>query len=332
MNNKLIANKDGVALLLSIWVLAMLIGVATAFSYTSRLEVQSGYNIKMAAKARYLAEAGINMAILQILNKKNTVTADAATNQVESEEDWLFNGEFNELNFDDGQFIVKVVPENSRVDLNFADEVILDRLLDAIGVPEGADRSTIVDSIMDWKDEDNLHKLNGAEEDYYMSLPTPYKPADSYFTSIEELLLVKGVTQEIFYGTGEKKGLKDLVTVYSSSFVIDFNSAPKEVLMAIPGIEEEDADKILEFRKTNEIQNVNDVQLLIPAHFMAIRRYVGTGIKAATVFSIESIGRVKDFKTEVGIRAAVEITNEYSFLFYKTPEVIKYNDMKEEYE
>ena len=62
---------------------------------------------------------------------------------------------------------------------------------------------------MDWRDKDNLHRLNGAEDDYYLSLPQPYKCKNGDFTSIEELLLVRGVTPEIFYG-----GLKDMVAVY----------------------------------------------------------------------------------------------------------------------
>ena len=98
--------------------------------------------------------------------------------------------------------------ESGKVNLNRASEPLLKMMLNNFEI-EDADKNIIVDSIMDWRDKDNLHRLNGAEDDYYLSLPQPYKCKNGDFTSIDELLLVRGVTPEIFYG-----GLKDMVSVY----------------------------------------------------------------------------------------------------------------------
>lgn len=320
-------SEKGVALLMTLWVIVMLTGVVMSFSFAARTEVQTGFNMKLLFKAKYLAEAGINQAIIEILNRKAIPNVAGASNGIDDEEAWKFNGVFNEGTLDDdGIFLVKVVPENAKIDINFANEIILSGLLEAIEVDE-SQINIIVDCILDWKDSDNLHKLNGVEEDYYMSLNPPYRPADGNFTSVEELLLVKGITEEIYYGTDERKGLKDLITVHSASFLVDFNSAPKEVLMALPGLGEEDAQRVIDFRETNELNNINDVKALIPHDiFMSIRRYIGVGVRAARVFSIESVGHTEHFETKVGIRAAVEVRGDYKFLYYKTPELINYED------
>ncbi len=90
--------------------------------------------------------------------------------------------------------------------------IILKNLLVNQGVsPEDAD--TIVDSILDWKDADDLHRLHGAESDYYLSLPNPYKAGDVPFETLEVLALVKGVTPEILYGTEKKRGIIHFLTL-----------------------------------------------------------------------------------------------------------------------
>jgi general secretion pathway protein K len=72
------------------------------------------------------------------------------------------------------------------------------------------EKDIIVDSILDWRDNDDLRRLHGAEDEYYQSLPDPYRAKNDDFESVEELLLVKGITPEIFHG-----GLKNIVTVYT---------------------------------------------------------------------------------------------------------------------
>ncbi|MDY6954264.1 MAG: type II secretion system protein GspK, partial [Thermodesulfobacteriota bacterium] len=73
----------------------------------------------------------------------------------------------------------------------------------------------IVDSVMDWIDrEDDLLRLDGAEDDYYMSLERPYHCKNGPLDSPEELLLVKGITPELFYGTEESLGIAPYISVF----------------------------------------------------------------------------------------------------------------------
>lgn len=73
---------------------------------------------------------------------------------------------------------------------------------------------SIIDCIVDWIDfNDELHGINSVESDYYEGLETPYKARNNYFTSINELLLVKGFSKQLFNAANVPK----YVTVYGQS-------------------------------------------------------------------------------------------------------------------
>lgn len=56
------------------------------------------------------------------------------------------------------------------------------------------------DAILDWLDEDDEPRELGAEIDYYTSLDPPYEPRNGPLHSVEELLLVRGVTPGLLFG------------------------------------------------------------------------------------------------------------------------------------
>ncbi|MDB5299208.1 MAG: comEA protein, partial [Phycisphaerales bacterium] len=58
----------------------------------------------------------------------------------------------------------------------------------------------VADGIVDWRDSDSTLTGQGAESDYYQALARPYTAKNSPFESIEELYLVKGVTDEMMWG------------------------------------------------------------------------------------------------------------------------------------
>jgi hypothetical protein len=66
-------------------------------------------------------------------------------------------------------------------------------------------------------------ELLGAESDYYLSLEQPYRAKNAPFVSPFELLLVKGITRDIFYGDPDLgiPPLTELVTAYSATPNID---------------------------------------------------------------------------------------------------------------
>ena len=126
-----------------------------------------------------------------------------------------------------------------------ADEETLRRIFTNLGVEEPS-KAILVDSIMDWRDPDDLHRLNGAENDYYMGQSPPYRCKNGPLDSLEELLLVRGVTPELLFGTDRNRngapdpgegddgsgtpgdrGWSAYLTVYTRERNIDSNGNPR---------------------------------------------------------------------------------------------------------
>jgi type II secretory pathway component PulK len=123
----------------------------------------------------------------------------------------------------------------------------LEALLEALGVQRGA-RDQIVDSIQDWRDPNDEHRLNGAEsDDYYLKLPVPYRARNANIESVSELLQIRGITPEIFYGHERGAGLADAVTVRSVG-QININTAGPLVLRAL-GLSDAEAGTVIQTRR-----------------------------------------------------------------------------------
>jgi len=312
--NKAAATAEkGIALLMALWVLTILMVLVLSFSYMTRTETYATLSFKEGTEKKFLAEAGVERGILELFYR------NANKNQaiiLEGHEVWRIDGRLYKDLMGEGEFSVGITDESGKIDINAmtdANSIVLRNLLKNLGVQE-EEVNTIVDSMLDWKDADDLHHLSGAEDDYYMSLPNPYKAKNANFDTLEELLLVKGMTSEILYGNKEKKGIIDLLTIYSGKSQINVNAAAKEVLMAIPGITPEIADSIISFREHDEIKNKEDVG--IPQESV---RYITVG--DSYTYSIDSAGIKGNAKTGFKIRATVKIEggNNYRYRYYKSP-------------
>ena len=312
------SSQKGVALLLVLWVLTILMIIVLAFSYMTRTETLATVSFKEGVEKRFLAEAGIERGIMELFFRNAFKGQPVA---LEGGEAWRTDGTTYSDQIGDGKYRVRIMDEGGRLNINQTPDtaliILLKNLLLNLGVEEGQ-ADTIVDSVLDWRDPDDLHRLHGAETPYYMSLPAPYKAKDGPFDTIEELILVKGITPEILYGETEKKGLIDFVTTHSLSRGININAAPKEVLMAIPGITPDIADQIIELRQTQEIVNLD--QFSKEASDFLTRNQIGMAGDVSNTFTIEAIGSKGDTHAGYAIKATVTIEgNNYKYVYYKSP-------------
>ena len=208
--------------------------------------------------------------------------------------------------------------ESGKVNLNRAGAPLLKMMLNNFEIAD-TDKNIIVDSIMDWRDKDNFHRANGAEDDYYLSLPQPYKCKNGNFTSIEELLLVRGVTPEIFYG-----GLKDMVAVYQGEDTvmvlgrdirrweesdfnrININAASPRMLRALPRMTEDMVQAIMKYREKKDFRSLSDLALIVGSDIYAgISPYIT--LRLSPYYTIKSVGMVKDSLTRQGVQAVIKI-------------------------
>ena len=270
------------ALMVVLWILAILGVIFTTFTFSMRTELAAAGNFKETAEAYYIAEAGVYRAAAEIINADRNFLPDLSLYD-SLEEHWHTNpSAYENVPVGRGSYWVTVTDEESKIPLNGATDPILRRLFSNAGVGDEKLLSTIVDSILDWRDPDTLHRLNGAEDDYYLSLPTPYRAKNGNFESIDELLLVKGMAPEILYGnvanpqrraelqaqlpwewqlmSGEYLGVARYLSVFSSGRV-NINTAGPEVLMAL-GLTAAEAKTALDrraqapFRSAGELTNL----------------------------------------------------------------------------
>jgi general secretion pathway protein K len=308
-------NQKGIALLTVLWILIILMVIVFSFSFLVRTEILSTSSFKEETENRFLAEAGLERGVMELFYRKQNFNNKVI---LEGLEVWKIDGRTNTGQIGNGNYTVRMVDESGKLNINTVPELVLRKLITNLGV-EGEWVDTIVDSILDWKDKDDLVRLHGAESDYYQSLPEPYKAKNADFDTIEELLMVKGVTRELLFGTGEKKGLIDFLTVYGTGGGVNVNAASKEVLLAVsPGIDSAGADQIIRYRENQEMKSVAEVEGLIGQKLLQLMPLNTT---SSDIFTLEAFGNKKNNKPGAGIRATVSLqgTNKFKYLYFKTP-------------
>lgn len=94
-----------------------------------------------------------------------------------------------------------LTPESAKLDLNHAEEWQIELLFTPLLLDLQIDNpQEMIDTILDWRDTDDEMRPNGAESEYYNLLEPAYNAKNGSFDSVEELLLVKGVTAAVLYG------------------------------------------------------------------------------------------------------------------------------------
>lgn len=282
--------EDGVALIIVIWVMALLMIAAADLVYTLRAESAATVNFKDETEAYGLALAGINLGVAEVSADYSIVAIDKDGLAFMKKD----GGQISKmesaraLELGEGEVAYSVTDESGKLNINAAAWETLEELLRVCEI-EKPERDVIADSIIDWRDEDHEYHLNGAEDDYYGGLANPYGAKDGPFDSVEELLLVKGMTPERLYGKDAegpmKTGLYRFLTARGGG-KININTAPEAVLEALLG--KGRASEIILKRQTEGYFDK-------PAF---------GGDVTSSIFTIHSIGTVRGLRS--GIRAIVE--------------------------
>jgi type II secretory pathway component PulK len=221
-----------VALIVVMLMLALLVTIVAEFAQAMRLEALTATNFRAAVAETWLAQAGHQRAVAEIL-------PDALAHELDLNGSLAFRRvrrvapqvpERIDLTVDPGRLSYRLTDEGARLNLNQVSREVLDRLLQELAL-EKTVRDVILDSIQDWRDANEEHRLNGAESDYYQGLPAPYRSKNANFDTVDELLQVRGVTREILYGRPDSPGLIEHLTVWGNG-AVNVNTASPVVLRA----------------------------------------------------------------------------------------------------
>ncbi|HEX6768523.1 MAG TPA: hypothetical protein VF208_04160, partial [Candidatus Binatia bacterium] len=264
MHDSRLGNQRGAALIIVLWIFIFLFVVAFDFSATVREEAAATQRFSDETQGYYLALAGFQRGLYDFLQQ-----AGGGNPQADSKQNDLYDGSWREEKLGTGMFRVRLVDEGGKINLNRVDEQVLRRVFTNLGV-EGLAADILVDSIMDWRDADDLHRANGAESEYYRSLSPAYTAKNGPLDSVEDLLWIRGMTPALFHGSGAdgdplapRVGLRDVFTIDSPIDRVNLRTATAEVIHALTGIPMEKCRSFVEERKRLSEKALTDLLPLL---------------------------------------------------------------------
>jgi general secretion pathway protein K len=194
-----------------------------------------------------------------------------------------------DLDFPSGVVHVDIIPETSRLNLNASRPEDLMRLLVALGEPENA-AAEIAAAIVDWRTPDPLH--NSPYDAFYLAQSPSFLPPHASFAENEDLLLVKGITPDLFYGSSLDRshaGLRDCVSVYGSTGGIDVNTAQPETMQAV-GLSAAEAASVVKYRAEHGVINglaLGEIVQAIGPDAQRLR------VGGQTIFTLRATARIR---------------------------------------
>lgn len=298
-------SESGVALIIvmiSIFVLAMLAG---GFAYSMKVEMRLARNANSEAQLEWLGRSAVEKARF-ILSEQLKIAQEpydgldqvwaGGMGGIGTSNSQLANIQLN-IETRNGRADFTIVDLERKLNINLANEAVLQQALNVAGLDAG-DSTPIVSSILDWIDPDDKSRTQGAETDDYQNYwpDHPYAAKNGPIDDLSELLFIKGVTPELFWGIGSSNyqmrgfnpatrraaspgytvGLTNLFTALSSGR-ININTASAEVLQVIPGVTPEMASGIVAaragegdamgltgpYRTVDQVRRVPEVNIMV---------------------------------------------------------------------
>lgn len=283
MRIRVSSRPAGIAMIIVMIVTVVLGILAGGFAYSMKVETRLAQNSGFEGDLEWLGRSGIELARYVLVHSLNLPSepwdslnqkwagGPMGTNDVLD----MVSLENNELG--PGVFSIKIIDLERKVNVNLINEIsrpIFEQALTSAGA-DPADVTTIADSLMDWIDIDEDPHLSGSESADYVASPNPgyapYTSKNGPIDDLSELLLVRGMRPEIFFGesgpelgprasahsapapflgfpqTAAPAGLVEVFTPISSG-MININTASAHVLELIPGIDPSLAQAIVATR------------------------------------------------------------------------------------
>ncbi|MBT2990565.1 MAG: general secretion pathway protein GspK [Candidatus Thiodiazotropha sp. (ex Ctena orbiculata)] len=209
------SGQQGVALVLVLWLVALLTIVAASFATHSKVETRLTTNAIDALRSRLLAESGVNRSIIELMVS-------------DPEQRWRSNGQVQQIKSDQGELRISIRNSSGLLDLN---KTTADQLVNlfALIADDFQEQEALAYRLIDWRDGDDLRHLNGAEDPDYRSAGYAYDTAGRNLASIDELAYVMG------FDAAKVDRLRPFVTLYSDTGTVDYNYVSDELRSLLKG-------------------------------------------------------------------------------------------------
>lgn len=280
--------ERGGALLAVLWLSAVLSAIAFSVANTVRAETERTSTLTESVRAYYLATGAIDRLWLYT-EWVGHVNPDGSPRYFQPGTPQVT------MQFPSGFAVVELIPETAKLNVNTITPEHLLILLTHLGV-EPVRAQGIVAGILDWRNP----APGGLSifDQHYLSLTPSFRARHASFQEIEELLLVKGMTPDLFYGTFvrdiqgrllPRAGLRDCLSTYAADGQVDINYAAPAVLATI-GILPEGINAIVQRRHAAPFRTPQEIAAISPiAGPMAARLSVG----GATIYTFRATARLR---------------------------------------
>ena len=236
MRNRVFPRQSGVAMIVVLWMIMVMMTLAASLVYATRTEISMVDYARRSAEARAIADAAAHYAVMQLFlpNKDRALKLGGEPLQ------WAYAG---------AKVEIRVVGENGLIDINYASPALLQVILKQAGLDEQAVQ-TMMDILEDFRDVDDLKRINGAEDGDYENAGLPFGAKDAPFERIEELQQVMGMTPQLY------QALTRFLTVNSGAQGINPMLAPRQTLLLLAEGDAAKVDAYLQQREAAEGQYV----------------------------------------------------------------------------
>ena len=239
---KLFKDKRGVVLILVLSMVALFSAMIVNFSSDEGLDIELAYNFRDSIQAQYITMAGVEAA--KVILSQDDAGYDSLDGQ------WAEFPVFAataSTYLEGGQLTGTITDECSKFDLNslaiknsYSDfrKQQFKNLFTVLNIDITSEElDDLTNSIIDWESATGEVSIGGAKDEYYQSLEPPYHCKNGPMDSIEEIMLVKGMKKEYFFGTENYEGIRNFITVCPektpASGKININTASETVLRSI---------------------------------------------------------------------------------------------------
>ena len=337
------SSASGVALIMvmiAVFALSVLVG---AFAYAMKVETKLAQNANNDETLIWLGRSGVELA-RWVLAEQMTVPGEPydSLNQkwaggpgsINASNSPLASVSLENYRIGDGTVTVKITDLERKININTVQEPLLQKALESMGVDAG-DIPVVTDSILDWMDPNsnpNVTRVNGAKSDYYQSLDPSYAAKNGPIDDLSELLLIRGVTQDMYWGTASTNhtaaffqkvdrlgrpfqtpvysaGLVDIFTPISRGSKININTASAIVLQAIPGVDQNIADQIIKMRSGPDGADGTEDDTPL----MNVGEVINAGVSPQAIPQIQQFCDVRSYTFEVRVDAEIGGTRKTFF-------------------
>jgi general secretion pathway protein K len=231
----LMRNRRGVALLITLSVTTLLVVMALEYNRRARYAVISASAARNELTMTEMAIAGVHLAMAILAKDKTQNDTDTPL------DDWADPGKIAEIlrafPFEAGEVALLITDELGKIQVNAlvnypdsrqfneSQRTLWERFLQyyadrkelKLELKDDSEPQAIINSLKDWMDsgdDDAITGLSGAETSYYQDKEPPYPSRNGPLTDLDEILLVKGITPELYYGTSQVPGIARYLTVH----------------------------------------------------------------------------------------------------------------------